>query len=186
MDEDLRDLIARIRHGDRRGLDEFARAYGGLIRRLAHQRIVRMRMQLETEPDEILDATILELCRRAEQISAIEPGEFLSYLQRVVHSQVNEVWRRARSDKRGSRWRTDLGHLKLELADAGASPSEELELNEALSRTYEQLDGLERTICMLRRSGCPWDEIAVRLGTSADTVRKRWKRAVVRVLRWMG
>jgi hypothetical protein len=48
---------------------------------------------------------------------------------------------------------------------------------------YDELTGFERLIAMLRRSGGTWDEIAERFDTTPEAVRKRWQRAIARVLR---
>lgn len=183
MSEELRNLVARIQQGNREALDEFVRAYGDHIRRAAKRRLLQLGLEEEIEPDEILNSTILELCRSSDRIEAIELEELWLYVDRVVRSKATEAWRRKNARKRGGGWRAYHGRDERELPDPRPQAADDIELNETIGRTYDELTGDERMISMFRRSGWSWEEIATRLCSTADAVRKRWERAVARVLR---
>jgi RNA polymerase sigma factor (sigma-70 family) len=183
MWQELQGLVARIRSGDREAFDVFVRIFGEHIRAIARERIGQLRIELETEPDEILDATVLELCRRWERIKAIQAEELVNYVKRVVRSQANEVWRRSRSLKRGSGRKGRQVDDYFDVPDPRDRLTTDIDLDDAISSTYQELTGYERLISMLYRSGWSWDEIAARLDMKPDAARKRWERAVARVLR---
>jgi RNA polymerase sigma factor (sigma-70 family) len=181
MLEQLGALLPRIRTADREALNAFVTRYIPLLRARARRWIRRLRIEHEIEPDELLDATILEICRNARQIQAVEPGEFLNYVERIVHSQACLIWRQSRARKRGGGRRVTQEPVTFDTIDRRAAPICDLELSETLTESYEQLSGAERTLALLRRSGWSWHEIAGSLATTAEAARKRWLRAVARV-----
>ena len=103
-----------------------------------------------------------------------------SFVESIVQSVAGDVGRRRRRCRRQARAALDafrLGRLRSR-APVGNAPTQ------ALARTLESLDPLDRSIVLLRLRGNAWASVAAAHGMKVEACRQRWSRSIARIRAW--
>jgi RNA polymerase sigma factor (sigma-70 family) len=183
MTEDAtRELLSRIRGGDREALDALCVRYLPRLRRWAHGRLPHWaRGRLDT--DDLVQETVL---RSLDQMGTFEQrweGSLQAYFRQAL---VNRI----RDEIRWAGRRPLATELVEEPAADRPSPHdavEALETRERYEAALTRLAPSEQELVVARLElGYSYQEIADGLGlTSADAVRMAVARSLVRMARWM-
>lgn len=184
----FRDLIDRIRAGDEEAAAELVRTYEPFLRRE-----IRFRMR-DTRLRRILDS--MDICQTvlksffvraaAGQFDLEQAEDLPRLLVGMVRNRVNEEVRNQGRQRRDYRLAAE-GSAALDAAAAQSpTPSRILAGKELLAAVRERLGDEERQLADWRGQGFAWNEIAERLGGTAQARRVQLARALDRVTGELG
>lgn len=164
-------LAERIRSGDPSAEDEFARYFTGRIRAMLAARTRDPAAAADLAQDTLLAA--LRALRQGQLRDADRLGAFVYGVARnVLNSHLRGLRDRPREEP-------------IERAPEKANPVEhfeDLERTDRVSRALQDLDEPDRRIlALIFGEGLKADEVASRMGLSAEAVRQRKSRALKRV-----
>jgi RNA polymerase sigma-70 factor (ECF subfamily) len=186
VDEQARfaDFIRRIRAGDDEAARELLARYEPIVRREVRVRVRDPRLYTQFDWTDICQSVMASFFLRAAsgQYQLDDPGQLLRLLLAMTRHKV------AHQVRKHSALRRD--HRRLEARDPAflegraterASPSRLVAGRELWDEYRRRLSDQERALADLRAEGCEWEEIAARLGGTAQARRKQLARAVARV-----
>jgi len=176
------DFLKRIRAGDSQAAEELVRKYESLIRR-------QVRLNLDSRLNRIFDS--MDVCQSvlksffvrtaAGQYDLDDPKELVRLLVSMAQNKLASAARNEHRKKRDQR-RTASGDDALAgLAVATPSPSQVVEARDLLAETRRRLTPEERLLADFRGQELEWQEIAQRLGGTAQARRLQLSRAIDRV-----
>jgi RNA polymerase sigma factor (sigma-70 family) len=184
------DLIQRVRAGDSDAIAQLVRDYEPEVRRVVHinlrMRNVRVRQQLNES--DVCQSVLASFFVRAAlgQYDLGTPEQLSKLLSQMARNKLNMGVNKAQAARRDIR-RNEAGGLEdRELEARGASPSEEVVLQEQIRKMRELLSPEERKLAELRTKGLSWETIASELGGKAEALRKKLDRARERLEQHMG
>jgi RNA polymerase sigma factor (sigma-70 family) len=187
-DDTFRDLLARVRDGDEPSARELLRRYEPFVRRYAHQKLTDRGLRRELDSLDICQSVLGAFFVRAAlgQFRLDAPEDLLRLLSTMARNKVHEKARRHQAARRDGRRQIQVPVEELSLADPGATPSRIASGRELLRMVRERLTEPERYLAEQRALGRSWDALAQELGSQADAVRMRFKRALDRVVQELG
>lgn len=176
------DFLKRIRAGDSQAAEELVRKYESLIRR-------QVRLNLDSRLNNVFDS--MDVCQSvlksffvrtaAGQYDLDDPEELVRLLVRMARNKLASAARNEHRKKRDQR-RTAAGDDALAgIAGDTATPSQVVEARDLLAETRRRLTPEERLLADLRGQELAWEEIAQRLGGTAQARRVQLSRAIDRV-----
>jgi RNA polymerase sigma factor (TIGR02999 family) len=175
MTTEVTELLAAIRRGEARAVDDlFALLYPDL-RQLAHARLRHSGSFTLLETTALVHESYLRLLR-AGSLKAGDRGQFMAYAARVMRSVVVDFVRHRVAERRGG----DAVHLELgeevaELADPGER--EVVRVNEALQELAAIDERLVRVVEMRYFAGMTEEQVAEALDLSRRSVSRDWEKA---------
>src|SRR5262245_5335873 len=182
-------LLAAARTGSGEALGRLLESCRGYLLMVAEGELAAEVKAKEAASDLVQD-TFLEAQRDFVQFQGASETELLAWLRRLLLNNVANVTRRYRTGKRSVEREMALDaranhQLHANLPAEADSPSGQAVANEhaaALVKVLERLPADYREVLRLRyEEGRPFEEIAERMGRSANAVRKLFARAVERV-----
>ncbi len=173
-----RDLIHRVREGDRGALDLLAARFLGPLKRWASGRLPRRARSL-IDTEDLVQESLLNTMQRLHDLEPSRAGGFQSYLRQAVINRIRDEVRRAAI-------RPDRVAAAPEPADPSPSPLEETLGREKLDRydgALQRLSEDDREAILARfEMGFEYAQIAATLGKSSpDAARMAVSRAVLRL-----
>lgn len=186
--QEFADFIRRIRAGDETAAVELVRRYEPLIRR-------EMRLRLDTSDlHRTLDSVDISqsvfasfFARMADgQYDLNEPAQLAKLLVVMAKNKLVSQTRRQLARKRDARRLITETQAANIITDTGESPSQVVSGREMLDRYRNLLTEEEYRISEFRQLNLPWDEIARRLGGTADGRRMQLTRAMDRISKELG
>jgi RNA polymerase sigma-70 factor (ECF subfamily) len=185
------DLLARARAGSRDALGHLLQSCRADLLRLAHRRL-GPDLRPKGDGGDLVQEAFLEAQRDFAGFRGGSEGELRAWLRRLlVNNLVNFSRRYRATGKRGL-----ARELPLEAGPGGDLPAADPAPDEAALEQEEDrrlLDALARLpadyrqVLLLRhRDGLPFEEIARRMGRSANAAHKLWVRATERVRNEVG
>jgi RNA polymerase sigma factor (sigma-70 family) len=176
------DFIRRIRAGDGLAAEELVHRYEPLIRR-------EVRLRLDGQLGRLFDS--MDVCQSvlksffvrtaAGQYDLDDPSQLVRLLVSMARNKLASEARKQHRQKRDNR-RAAEDELALEAAAAGqASPSRVAAGRDLLDAVRQRLTEEERVLADLRGQGHTWEEIAQRIGGTAQARRVQFARALDRV-----
>ncbi len=156
------------------------RDFGPALRLVAKRCLRSLHLEMELDPDDVLNSAFLTLCRRPNSLYDIEPGKVYTYLKQMVKHHAIGLYRRRMARKRGhgnQRQSIDLDRVCGHNTDI----VDEAILREEMQLAREKLGSLDQKICNCRADGLEWSKIGQLTGTSASAARKRYERALRRI-----
>jgi RNA polymerase sigma factor (sigma-70 family) len=177
------EFIGRIRAGDDQAAAELVRQYEPLIRREVRIHLVDRHLNQLFDSMDICQSVLLSFFVRtaAGQYDLEQPEHLLKLLVTMTRNKLASAARREHRQSRDQR-RTAPAEAPLAgVADPGSAPDEQIAANELLLRLREALTDEERTLADLRSQGVAWEEIAGRLGGTAQARRVQLARAIDRI-----
>lgn len=201
-EQGFRDLIRRVRAGDAPAAAELVRDYQEEIRRIVRIRLTDPRMRSEFESMDICQSVMGNFFARvaAGQFDLDRPEDLLRLLATMAMNKVKDRYRKMTAGKREHRVvRGDPDrNPAADVADAGRGPDSIVAEREILDRIRTQLRDEELYLYEQRAVGREWAEIAAGLaaapesvrqklaGSKPDALRKKYERALNRVLEALG
>jgi len=175
MTTEVTALLAAIRRGEARAIDElFALLYPDL-RQLAHARLRRSGGFTLLETTALVHESYLRLLR-AGSLDAGDRGQFMAYAARVMRSVVVDFVRHRVAERRGGgAVHLDLAEAVAELTDPGER--EVVRVNEALQELAAIDERLVRVVEMRYFAGMTEEQVAEALDLSRRSVSRDWEKA---------
>jgi RNA polymerase sigma-70 factor (ECF subfamily) len=189
-DERMQRLIAGLRTGDGRVLQEFWDQYGPQLQRLAERNLADA-VRRRVGPEDVVQSVCRTFLRRARdgQYQVADSEQLWSLLCAITLTKIRQQVRFHMRKKRGldveARMpsRPDDSTAGFDPAAAGPTPAEAAEFADQLQQLLASFDEEERQIIDLKLQDHTYDEIAQRLGSSERTVRRIMKRVQSRLKR---
>lgn len=183
------DLMRRVRAGDEDAAAELVRRYEPLVRREIRLQLEDRRLARLFDSMDVCQSVLKSFFVRtaAGQYDLDTPQQLQGLLVTMARNKLASEARRQHRQCRDNRRVAAAADEQLAaVADASPSPSAVVSGRELLERFRAGLNEEERALAEMRSQGLAWDEIATRLGGSAQARRMQLSRAVERVTRELG
>jgi RNA polymerase sigma-70 factor (ECF subfamily) len=183
------ELMRRVRAGDEDAAAELVRRYEPLVRREVRLQLEDRRLSRLFDSMDVCQSVLKSFFVRtaAGQYDLDTPQQLQGLLVTMARNKLASEVRRQQRQRRDNRRVAEGGDEQLNtVAAAQPSPSEVVSGRELLDRFRGALNQEERQLAELRGQGLTWDEVAVRLGGTAQARRMQLARAVERVTRELG
>jgi RNA polymerase sigma-70 factor (ECF subfamily) len=182
-DSPFSDFLKRIRAGDSQAAEELVRKYESLIRRQVRLNLEDSRLNRVFDSMDVCQSVLKSFFVRtaAGQYDLEDPKELVRLLVRMARNKLASAARNEHRKKRDQR-RTATGEDALgAVAGASPTPSRVIEARDLLAETRRRLTPEERLLADLRAQELTWEEIAQRLGGTAQARRVQLSRAIDRI-----
>ena len=182
------EFIARIRAGDPRAAEELVRKYEPLVRRAVRIRLEDRRLERLFDSMDVCQSVLKSFFVRtaAGQYDLEEPGQLVGLLVAMAGTKLACEARRQHRQRRDQR-RVAEGDAALGGVAAGdPSPSRAVAAKDLLAAARGRLTDDERALADLRGEGLTWEEVAGRVGGTAQARRVQLSRALDRVAGELG
>ncbi len=167
-------LLSDWNNGDAAARDQLVTLVYGELRRMAHLHLLRERDWHSMQTGTLAHEVYLRLFE-ANGVPCRNREEFYCIIARLMREILVDAARKRRSGKRGG------DQIRVPLEDAtAAAPAFDLDLialNEALDTLARLDEGLSQVVELRYFAGQTIEETADILGVSADTVKRRWRKA---------
>jgi len=177
-DKVFRNLLQRVRAGERAAAAELVRQYEPEIRRFIRLRLNGSRLQRAFDSGDIFQSVFLNFYVRVMggEFDLEEPTQLLRLLVTMARNRLTDHARRPSA-------RTQDGGTGLweGLAARGDSPSDAVAQEEMLRKVLDLLTPEERDLAEKRGEGRTWQELADEYRSTPDALRKQLARALERV-----
>lgn len=188
-EENLAELLQRLKHNDPSAAGEIRERYGGQVRRLARVWLSQRRLGRLMDSEDICQSVLAEFFSRySKGVYTFETERQLrALLARIATSRLLYHWQKHRAAKRDMRRlaenATAENPLDVLAVSQEPTPSQVIMNNELADHCKEQFSESEWCIAELRNRGSSWDQIADELGKNPDSLRMKYTRAITRVAR---
>lgn len=177
------EFIRRIRSGDGGAAEELVRKYEPLIRREVRLKLEDQRLSRLFDSMDVCQSVLKSFFVRtaAGQYDLDDPGQLVRLLVTMTRNKLASNARHENRQKRDHR-RTGRDEDALAaVARTEPTPSRMLEGRDLLEQVRARLTEDECVLADLRGEGLTWEEIAVRIGGTAQARRVQFSRAIDRV-----
>jgi RNA polymerase sigma factor (sigma-70 family) len=181
------DLVRRARAGDEEAAARLVRDVEPVIRREVRFRLRDTRVRRQLDSMDVCQSVLANFFVRvaAGQYDLQEPADLIKLLVTMTRNKIAERVRQQHRQRRDSR-RT-VGEVEgMAVVGNDPTPSRVASGKELLDAVRGRLGDEERRLAEMRGEGLGWDEIAARLGGTANARRMQLARAVERVARQLG
>jgi RNA polymerase sigma-70 factor (ECF subfamily) len=187
MEDDFKDLIARVRAGDARAAEELVRRYELVIRMEVRRELRDPRLRRYFDSLDICQSVLSSFFVRATlgQDDLDDPAKVVKLLVGMTKNKVAEQARREGRQCRDYRRSEPLGP-QVEKPDSGPGPSEVVAGEELLQAIQRELTTEEKQLAERRSRGQSWAEIVSELGGTIEARKKQMERAIARVRQRFG
>lgn len=177
-EELFRDLIQRVRAGDREAAAELVRQYEPEVRRCIRMQLQHSRLRRSFDSADIFQSVFLNFYVRVMggQFDLEEPTQLLRLLATMARNRITDHAR-----KPSARAQDGGPELWNDVAAGGDSPSDAVAEEEMLRKVHDLLTLEERDLAEQRSAGRSWQELADERGSTPDALRKQLARALARV-----
>lgn len=183
------EFLRRIRRGDEQAAIELVQRYGSLIRREIRLGIKNRRLNRAFDSIDVCQSVLASFFVRAAsgQYDLESPEQLVRLLMSMARNKLASLARREQRLRRDMRRIASTQPDELEqVVDNEGSPSEIVLRRELIDRMRAELTDDERQIADLRVEGMGWDEVAERLGGSAQARRMQLARGIERAAEHLG
>jgi len=181
-------FLRRVRAGDAEAAAELVRRYEPLVRRAVRLQLEDRRLRRLFDSSDVCQSVLASFFARAAvgQYDLDGPEQLVKLLVTMTKNKVASEARKQTRQRRDQRRVAGGDEALATVAGRGPTPSRHLAGRELLARFREQLTEEERQVADLRAEGLGWDEVAARLGGTAQARRMQLSRATARVARDLG
>jgi len=183
------EFLRRIRRGDEQAAIELVQRYGSLIRREIRLGIRNRRLNRAFDSVDVCQSVLASFFVRAAtgQYDLESPEQMAKLLMSMARNKLASLARREQRLRRDMRRIVSTQDEVLEqVVDTEGSPSEIVLQRELIDRMRSELTDDERRIADLRVEGMDWNEVAERLGGSAQARRMQLARGIERAAERLG
>ena len=182
------EFIARIRAGDARAAEELVRKYEPLVRRAVRIRLEDRKLGRLFDSMDVCQSVLKSFFVRtaAGQYDLDEPGQLVGLLVAMAGTKLACEARRQHRQRRDQRRVAEGDEALGGVAADDPSPSRAAAAKDLLAAARERLTEEERALADLRGEGLTWEEVAARVGGTAQARRVQLSRALDRVARDLG
>ncbi len=183
------ELIQRIRAGDAEAAAILVRQYEPEIRRAVRFRLGNSRLRRVFDSMDVCQSVLGSFFVRvaAGQFDLEEPNQLLRLLTVMAQNKLRNYANQQNALRRDQRRQLADGTPVLEgVPDRVSSPSQVIARRELWTVIHKELNAEERYVAEQRAAGRPWNELAAELGCTPEGLRKRYSRAVDRVVQRLG
>jgi RNA polymerase sigma-70 factor (ECF subfamily) len=182
------DFIRRIRAGDEQAAAELVRKYEPVIRLEVRMRLTDPSLYRLFDSMDICQSVLASFFLRAAsgQYDLNKPEQLLKLLVAMTRNKLAFQARKHHYQRRDQRRVAAVPAEELQRPARDPSPSDVVAGKELLEEFRRRLSDEERQLAELRAQDCGWNEIATKLGGTAQARRKQLERAVDRVSRELG
>jgi DNA-directed RNA polymerase specialized sigma24 family protein len=183
--EGFQALLERLRAGDQAAAAQIVSTYESALLRMIRVRMADRRLRRQHGASDIFQSVMGSFFVRVAlgQYELRQPEDLVKLLAVMVRNKVAEKARRRDVIKEGEVLEDGRG---LDAAAPDASPSRIVELRQLAAAARARLPPELLQIVALRDDGLEWNEIAARVGGSAEALRKRLARAASDVAESLG
>lgn len=185
---DFIELIRQVRSGDQAAAEQLVARYEPFIRRELRVRMLDHRLSRHVDSFDICQSLWSSFFARmtAGQFDLEGPQQLSKLLVVMARNKLASQARRQLTLKRDMR-RMESNNVPLtEVPDEGDTPSSHVSAQEIMDKILSNLSPEERQLSDLRRVGLSWDEVAERMGGTAQARRMQLDRAADRVIAQLG
>lgn len=181
-DAKFSELMRRIRSGDQDAAEQLVQSYETEIRRAARLRMTDPQLRRLVDSIDICQSVFGRFFSNATNgtFELQKPEQLLALLTTMTRNRVIDEHRRNTSQKRFTA-PTAIYLDPAELIEKSKGPRTALAEKELLSEVRSRLRPDELAIADLRNAGQSWEDISAELNESAEGLRKRLDRAIIRV-----
>jgi RNA polymerase sigma-70 factor (ECF subfamily) len=185
---ELQDLIALVRAGDQDAAAELVRVYEPFVRRAIRIQLRDPRLKSALDASDICQSVMASFFTRLSlgQYELDQPSHLAALLTRMARAKVAKRARRAEVTRRDHRGHGALISAMRTVPCGGPDPGKLVAGRDLLAQFLTRLTPDERALSERRADGRTWSEIAMELGGTPESVRKRLARALDRVARALG
>jgi len=183
------DFLRRIRLGDEQAAIELVQRYEPLIRREVRLGISDSRLNRAFDSIDVCQSVLASFFARAAtgQYELESPDQLVKLLMSMARNKLASLARREQRLRRDARRVAATQPEDLEqVVDTAVSPSNIVLQRELVDRMRAELTDDERRIADLRVEGMGWEEVAERLGGSAQARRMQLARGIERAAEHLG
>ncbi len=184
----IEELLRRVRAGDQDAAAMLVKRYEPAIRRAVRFRISDAGLAPLLDSMDICQSVLGSFFIRVAtgQYKLETPEQLTKLLTTMARNKLISHARRQHAQRRDNRRVSSEAEAAGRLVSAGESPSKLVAQRDLLQEIERRLSPDERRILELRNEGHEWTTIALELGGSADTLRRRLSRALDRVAEQLG
>lgn len=182
-DQEFETLLTQACAGQSEAARKLVDLYEPEIRRAARVRLNDSRMRRLVDSVDICQSVFgrfFESATSDKELILKNPEQLLGLLVRMTRNRVVDEHRRQVAQKRNN------GEAVVEaspnvVSSSSNGPGTNYEIKELFGKVRERLTPIERQVTDFRVEGYSWEEIATKIGGSADSHRKRYERALKRM-----
>lgn len=177
------DFIQRIRAGDSHAAEELVRRYEPLIRREVRLNLEDGRLGRIFDSMDVCQSVLKSFFVRtaAGQYDLGDPAQLVRLLVSMARNKLASAARREHQQKRDQRRATTDDATLARVAGGDPTPSRQVEGRELIEQVRVRLSDEERMLADLRAQEMTWEEIAGRVGGTAQARRVQFSRAMDRI-----
>lgn len=187
--EDVAKRIVQVRNGSREALGRLLEVYRRYLLRVAIHKL-EAAVRAKVDPSDLVQDTYLEAVRDFRRFEGTTEQELLGWLRRILCNNVANLHRHFETDKRQvvremalkEVVACELSHPAVKQSEPSSRQGESHEQNEHLEQAMQRLPKPHRQVFLLHTlEELTFVQIADKLGSTADAVRKRYGRAAVKL-----
>jgi RNA polymerase sigma factor (sigma-70 family) len=178
------EFIQRIRNQDESAARELIQEYEHELRTFARVRLNDPRLRRVLDSMDICQSILANFFARAAdgQFDLESPQDLMNLLVRMVENKVHDKARAQKRQKRNMQRLDSRSIEDVDLAGSDETPSAIVSSRELLEKIRERMPPELLQIADMRRDGQNWKTISESLGEPAETLRKRFERAISRLI----
>ncbi len=180
-DSEFAGWMRRVRGGDPAAVAEFVARYGPQIRRAIRVRGTGGRLQRVLDSEDLCQTVMRRFFEHVGDANAPaeDPASLLNWLLEVARNRLREQHRRDRAAKRGGDRQREVGPAALDqLAGVDCNIEGRAADRDLLAWLMRQMTPDQRLVAERRAVGEAWSDIARDLETTAEALRKRYRRGL--------
>jgi RNA polymerase sigma-70 factor (ECF subfamily) len=181
-------MIAGVRAGDAESANKLVREYEKEIRRAIRIHLQDSSLKRVIDSMDICQSVMANFLVRASagQFELDSPQKVVGLLVTMARNRLVDKKRQYHGRQRhpGGEQKND-SQMLANLPEAGPSPSRMMQGKELLDQIKRHMSPEEAELAELRALGLDWPEIGARLNAKPDSLRKKFTRAVDRIVEQM-
>jgi RNA polymerase sigma factor (sigma-70 family) len=174
------DLLQRVRRGESNAAYELVRRYESAIRVAVRTHLSDPSLRRQFDSLDICQSVLASFFVRAAagQFDLDEPGQLVALLTGMARNKLAMQVRSQHQQRRDVRRMTSMSEAWQVPSDKAPGPEQQAVHRDLLSQAYALMDPEVRQIADCRAGGTEWEEIASRMGGTAEARRKQFRRAM--------
>lgn len=179
-------LMALVRSGDSRAVEQIMSRYGAAVLRTARMRMFNSRLRQAFDSEDIAQSVmksfLLRIADDGNQWQIDSPGDLTNLLVSMTENKVVDKIRHETAQRRGGTAARQPLDSAAEITGRVPPPDEIASLKEEAQRCWNLLHDEARALYRMRyEADLSWTEIGALLGSTAEASRKRLERILAEV-----